>query len=57
VLGDSENTDIPEWEPIIVVQKINQKWVCTKRYSGLTETYTMLPEGNREDYNCVYGSK
>ncbi len=68
VLGDSENTNIPDYEPIIVVQKIHEKWVCSKRYYGRswygsdkylgkTETYTMLPEGNREDYKCVYKEK
>ena len=68
VLDDAEDTGIPDYEPEILIQKINGRWHCTKKYFGdawygnlnylgKTEVYFMLPEGGRENYQCDYIKK
>jgi hypothetical protein len=33
-MDDAEDTGIPDYEPEILIQKINGRWHCTKKYFG-----------------------
>jgi hypothetical protein len=65
LISDGVHTDIPDYEPEIFLQKVNGEWVCTQNYygkswygsadySGMTKTYTLLPKGERKNFQSVY---
>lgn len=55
-IGDSE-TAWEEWQDPWVLKFVSGKWVATRQPSHwakpVEESYTMLPEGNRENYGYV----